>query len=283
MRPRVLLLLALIPLVAACSVVGSAHEKPDSNTFATAFEKTTDEGSFRIAFDMAMAIGDTNASFTGEGAFDYRRQRGRIVYDMSGLSKVDPELKGLGRMEMIFDGLVFYMQMDSLRTQVPGGRSWLKIDLRKAGAGADLGSLSPLGQSPAQQLDYLRAASKKFERKGKEEIRGVETTRYLVVVDVRKAAQLGAESAPPEFRDQIRRKVAEAVGRTDLEELPMEVWIDDEGLPRRIETMFGSTILGDGGTMNMSMDLFDFGVKVDVTPPPRARVLDLGEFMDEAQ
>lgn len=285
---RAVLLFLLVPLVAACGAEdkgGSAQQTQDENAFAAAFQKTTDAGSSRMSFDMAMAIGDTNASFTGEGLFDYKRQRGRVEFDMSGLSKVDRELKGVGKMEMIFDGLVLYMRMDSLSEQLPAGESWLKIDLRKAGAatGADLGSISQLSQSPAQQLQYLRAASKEIVEKGQEEIRGVETTQYRALVDVRKAIELGAESAPPEFRDQIRREAVKAAEQSGFDELLMDVWIDGEGLPRRISTMFGTKIQGDGGAINMSMDLFDFGVKVDVAPPAAKQAFDISEFMGQGQ
>jgi hypothetical protein len=63
----------------------------------------------------------------------------------------------------------------------------------------------------------------------------------------------------------------------------MDVWLDEAGVLRRMQ-MELEVPLPDGGPMhtNMTMDLFDFGTKVKVTPPPASQVEDVTELASEA-
>ena len=81
-----------------------------------------------------------------------------------------------------------------------------------------------------------------------------------------------AEQAPAEARESYRRLI-ELSGQSTI---PMDVWIDEEGLTRRIRY---EQKLPDSSTMELTQEYFDFGVEVDVSPPSEDDVLDITDLM----
>jgi len=100
--------------------------------------------------------------------------------------------------------------------------------------------------SPERLLSMLRSASRETERIGEEDVRGEPTVRYRMTVNCEEA-----ELSCPD------------------ETAPVEVWIDRDGLVRRIW-------LEDNGTVG-TIEFFDFGVEVHIEPPPAYQVEEFGE------
>jgi hypothetical protein len=203
---------------------------------------------------------------TGEGAFAGRQ--GRMTMDLSGLAGGAVG----GRVEMIFDELLFYMKFpEEIAQGIPGGKEWIRFDLTKLGKqeGFDLQQMMQLsGTDPSQSLGLLSAAGADFREVGEEDVRGVSTTHYEGTVDLEQVA----EQVPEEARESYRR-LMELSGES---EVPVEVWIDEEGLARRIRYQ---QTLADGTTMDLTQEYYDFGTEVDVEPPPDSEVLDLSDLM----
>ena len=111
-------------------------------------------------------------------------------------------------------------------------------------------------------------------------MRGVETTHYKGVIDLDKAAQL----APEDTRDQVQESIDQLKEQSGLSELPVEVWIDGDGLPARVQYAFaGSLVAPDTeGSQDVStifaMELFDWGTEVTIQPPPAGEVTDISEL-----
>jgi hypothetical protein len=57
--------------------------------------------------------------------------------------------------------------------------------------------------------------------------------------------------------------------------LPVKVWLDEEGRPARIATDIRS---GDGGRTKAMVDILEWGVPVDVQPPPAAQIAEASEL-----
>jgi hypothetical protein len=268
-----LLLAALAGLsIAAC---GSEELSPQA-AVAEAADKTSDAGSARVSFTGTVA-GIPGGPFTMTGEGEFAGQRGRMTFDMSDFAEGTGGAFG-GEMEMVMDRFVIYMKFPpELAAQLPGGRPWLKIDLKQAGKelGIDFEELMQFQQAdPTQSLQYLRGASEDFEEIGSEEVRGVETTHYRGTVDLHKVA----EQAPEDARAAFER-VIDLVG---VDEMPFEVWIDDEGLARRMKYEQPLPAAdGSQGRMELTMEMYDFGVEVDVEPPPANEVTDLQELIGQ--
>ena len=262
--------LALGALPLAC---GGESLSPQA-AVAQAATKYEEAGSSRVS--MSATIKDVPGgpfTFTGEGEFD--RERGHMTMDMSSLGEATGGAFA-GEMEMILEDLVMYMRFPAAITrQLPRGKSWVRIDLREAGKelGINLEELMQVQQSdPTQSLQYLRGASDDFEEVGEEEVRGVATTHYRGTIDLRKAA----EQLPGKARETFER-ATDLIGTVKL---PFDVWIDDDGLARRMkyEQPLPSA-RGEAGAMELTMELFDFGVDVDIEPPPNNEVIDIQELI----
>ena len=272
------LLLAALAL-AMLTACGSEDLSPQA-AVAQAATKTADAGSSRVAYDVTMSGGAVpqEIQMEGEGAFDYEHRRGETTMEMP------PPLAG--EMKMIMDGLVLYMQLpQELRKELPTPKPWLKLDLAKAGnaAGIDLEALVQTDQTdPTQTLNYLRGASNEVEEVGEEDVRGTPTTHYRATVDLRKAIDEAAGAVPEGERDRVRKAIEGVIEQTGVESMPMDVWIDEDGRARRLAMDYTMTMGGAGKVrMQMAIDYFDFGVEVDVEPPPAGQTMDISELAAE--
>ena len=188
--------LVVLASMAAIAVAGcGAEELSPQAAVAEAATKTGEAGSARVSGTRSAALVCSGArvSFTGEltgipggpftisGQGEFSGQRGRMTIDMSDFAASTGGAFA-GEMEMVMDRFVIYMKFPpELASQLPGGRPWIKIDLKEAGKqiGVDFEDLLQFQQAdPTQSLQYLRGASEDFEKVGSEEVRGVETTHY---------------------------------------------------------------------------------------------------------
>ena len=299
MLPAALLALLAAALLAACA--GSSESDSSSGSASPqavvsggadsavvlAAAKTSDAGSARMAMTITMNMAgvpgiDGPVELGAAGEFDFASQRGRMTLDYSGLLAAlgaqAEQAKGFMPDEMRMDGTVMYMRMPALESVRPG-KSWLKLDVAALAAqqGVDQSLIgSQFGQNdPSQFLRYLQGASTRVQEIGREQVRGVETTRYHAAVDLTKA--------PDYLTDEQRARYEQAIGQltkqTGLDEVPVDAWIDDQGLLRRMTMNMSLAAAGAGNaSVLMTMELFDFGVDVQVKAPSRDKVLDLAEL-----
>ena len=282
-RLLAVLLAALVALAAACGSgeEGSAPENEASPAaeLAAAATNTSDAGSYRAEFALTMdgAIPGSpgrRVSMNGDGVFDTEAQSGRMTFDMSEFGKA-VGAQDFGDIKLVMERFVMYMKFPLLQQLQPGMKPWVRFDLRKIAAqqGLDLAGLQQLNQSdPRQALLYLRAASGRVEEVGEEEVRDVSTTHYRMTVDLEKVAKLN-----PDQRESVER----VIEQSGVRELPTEVWVDDDGLVRRMKLMYDDIQFAGGqrGDMAMTMELYDFGTAVEVEPPPAGQVVDIEKLM----
>jgi hypothetical protein len=140
---------------------------------------------------------------------------------------------GYGALDAIAIGDDYYMRGALFGT---GTDKWVKM----TGAVDDDEALASL--SPQKLLRILRDASSETEDLGDEEIRGVDTVGYRLTVDC-EVALLSCDSTAP-----------------------VDVWIGDDGIVRRIE------LEDDDG--NVTFEFFDFGADVEIEAPPPEEVVD---------
>ena len=248
-------------------------------SLATVAERTTDTGGVRMSLEQTMtAAGQGSIPVSAEGRFDTKRQRGEMTMSMDTSS-----LAGGGeavQQRMIFDGTTFYMRSPLFEHILPAGKRWLRIDLATIGkqAGFDLGALvnSSASQDPTQMLAYLKAASGDVKRVGSETVRGVETTHYKATIDFRKVP----DSAPKDQRAAVRRSIEQLIELSGTSTAPIEVWIGEDDLARRIVTTTTAGTAAQRIKLRQRIELYDFGTKVDVAIPPASAVLDMGDLGD---
>lgn len=229
------------------------------------------------AADASTAAGGARLTISGEAsaqgqAFDVN---GSGVMDDKGNSEIEMELPGgAGEMKQVFDRFVVYQQFPGAEERL--GKEWMRIDLREAyrRIGVDLDLIQqPGGNDPRQMLEQMKNASDEIEKVGTEEVRGVETTHYRADLELRKIA----ERAPAARREEAERAIDKMIEISGSEGYPMEVWIDEKKLVRRIrmEMNFNNPAFGGEMDMDLTMELFDYGTPVSIDVPDEDEARDL--------
>lgn len=292
---------ALFCVLGALTVVaGCGGGTPAGTVEPISFEQlsqaattSADAATGRFAFSMEMTMPGTPDPFTfsGEGAFDASSNRAALSVDFSSFAELLGGLfTGLGgskanapdlgdptawRIEAVQDGEVMYVRFPAMASELPAGKSWVRMNLAEAGKaqGFDFSELQDFtSNDPRKMLDFLRAASDHIETVGTEELRGVDTTHYRATVNLADYDQLAPESK----REELRSMLGEMIEQTGLDEIPVDVWLDEFGLVRRLDMSFTATQPGttDSLRATMTFELYDYGKDVQVDLPPPAEVVD---------
>lgn len=283
MPPRPLaLLLAGAALAAGCgqaAVKSSSPTKPkpsrNTGLIAESAAATADAGTARAAYTMQMtglqgASGGVTAR--GTGAVDFAARSTELRMHMT-----VPQAGMTLDMSERMIGTTMYIRSPLFAGAIH--KPWLKLDLQKLGksAGIDMNAaMSTGGSDPTQMLAYLNAASDSIDRIGSEDVRGTQTTHYHVVVDLLKMANAVPAAKQRALRRTLRREV-ELIGTHTM---PIDVWIDSQGLVRREHIDFSMEPPGASTTveMQMTIEYFDFGAPVHVVPPPVRQVADISDL-----
>jgi LppX_LprAFG lipoprotein len=258
----------------ACGVAQTVDRTVDP--VAAAATKTENAGGSKMTMTMRTTDSTTGRSFviTADGSFD--QNQGELDLDLSSaLQAANLPAGSDGNVKLLYleegGDPVMYMDFPFLSSKLPGGKTWIKIDLEKAGKGLGIDFSQLLGQSnqnPAQTLDLLRASGQ-IETVGPATIDGVATTDYKGTVDLAKAAQLHGLS-----QDLVQRLIAAGAPA----EIPVEVWIGDDGLVRQMQLTEDLTAGGQSISTAITIDMSDFGTQVSVSAPPSDDVFDLTEL-----
>jgi hypothetical protein len=147
-----------------------------------------------------------------------------------------------------------------------GDKSWIAINLDELGqkTGTDFGALADQAQSsgPQQGLEYLQGLSGDVEKVGDDTVAGEHATHYRAQIDDAKVAQKLPEGAT---RDRV----------ATLGVVPADVWIDDGDRVVKMQFAVDGSSFGESGArVQMTMEMTDFGVPVDVQAPPPDQVTD---------
>jgi hypothetical protein len=269
---RILLSLQLVAFAIGLTACGGDALALDP--VASAATKTVEAGSSRVEFNVTMKAGGESFDMNGSGAFDYGEARGTAAYRMQ-----LPMLGEVG-MDMRMIGTKVFVRMPETLAGagMTGGKEWVGMDVGKSLEQAGLGGLDfTQQQDPTQTLQYLRTASTGVREAGTATVRGAETTRYTGRLDFHKALEAGIEKLelPPAERQRARQGMQWMLAQLGAKGVPFEVYVDDDGLLRRMTMDLSMTIEGRPVRMRMRMDYFDFGVDVDVQAPPAGDVFDV--------
>jgi hypothetical protein len=193
---------------------------------------------------------------------------GQVVFDADGRSRMVmtvPQVNGDDpvKMEVVTDGAVMYMRSSQFGS-LPDGSGWMALDLASFGEEPD--APLPASGDAKGELALLEAVTGKVQKLGKEDVRGVPTTRYRGTVDASENAE------------RLREEGAEdlASGVEEGDPLQVEAWIDAKGLVRRMRFVHSQPEeKGKGSTtMDMTMDFFDFGITPEIDVPDQDEVFD---------
>jgi hypothetical protein len=221
---------------------------PTANLLAAAAARTVAAGTARLF--AAWCTGSPRpgaADRRCEGVADLAARRARVSQSLFFTDRATAALSELGveQSEMIYDGANAYVRVAD---------RWTGFFLADPGG--------PRGPNdPLWPLDALFGASEEAVEIGPEAVRSVPATRFRLTVDLARADA----ALPPGV------SVPSGPYRS-LSRLPAEVWLDADGLARRISVSSEPAAVADAQVWSV-VELWDYGLAVDITPPGPDEVL----------
>jgi hypothetical protein len=253
------LLSALLLVVLANSFLNDGGEDAlEFNPVATAAERAENipGGRFTLYVVYSSPASPTSFTASGSGAYNAKTDRSRAVLEMKGPT-------GTFHMIEITSGDLEYVGGDVVAKELPPGKEWVRTE--ESDSASDEASLDP------QDSLRILGSSGEVEMIGRESINGTTTRRY------RGEIQLG------EFIDVLRENdkddAADAYERIEGQVptgISAESWVDRKNMLRRFRMVM--PIPGEPGepvlTVDMRMDIFDYGAQPVIPLPDPDRVVE---------
>ncbi len=260
----------------------SARSTTDAKT--AKFEMT-----FRISGFRGFTGRSSDVDVKATGAFDIPAHKARLKVDLGSLFSglfgrpgSDTIPPGSGEVELILVGGTAYLNAGTFQSLYGGSadKPWIKTD-----AGGANGAIGSYGSSdPSQFLTFLRSVSGDIKKVGEEEVRGTATQHLHTTIDLPKLV----DRVPRKDRAKARNALAGLGKRAaaTLKSVPADVWVDKDNLVRRFSMTYAvpassSTTGSTTGatppdsakvTTALTIEFFDFGKSVDISPPPADQV-----------
>jgi len=275
--PRTRLVL-LVPALAAVVVAGACGPKTASDQGASTpapgpVELVAAAGPRSCAVDTGRLVVEVQTSGgTTDGKVELTSN---VTFDQSA-RRVAASVEAAGMtVQTVVDGDVVYVQFPLVGRLLGTTTPWVKISDPADGSAASKAWGQALGDAGAfagvdscDVVALLRGVGSVTEV-GPEAVDGVGTTHYSAVVDPRRAV----DSLPADQRSGV----SAALDRyADGVTVPVEVWIDGDGIVRKLTATLDRGSLGGpghgSGTVAMSARLTDIGTPVDIAVPPADQV-----------
>jgi hypothetical protein len=273
---RSLIVLIALSVLASCAEGGTPVSPRDA--VLDAMTAVYEAGSYHQRLRMSMSAEGQSFSITAEADVDNATRRAAMTMDLGMLG---------GEMEMVMDDGVIYLRSPAFGD---APTPWVSLDPSKMDP-AVAGQFGGFGAGTTDPSAYAGLFAGVFDVKasGEADIDGVDTTRYTGTIDLQKVlegfAEVVGEGADPKTTEQLGAAIEqfEALGIDGT--IPFQIWIDDEGLPRRqrITMDLGDLVPGTGeAQLGMTVDYSAFGEPVDVELPEPSEVTDVTRMMTGA-
>jgi hypothetical protein len=290
MRRALALAVLALPL-AACGGSGTKSGFPSNSTPSLAQAATKSASARTLKLDLSITTTAPNlpkpVTMTATGAEDNVAHRADMHLDMSAIAAMfgtagkqfsNPALwQGEEIADFSNGRFVLYMHLPFLAQVVPGHKPWIKLDLAAYGKklGLDFSQLTQFSSNPGQTLDWLRSTSGAITSVGTETIDGVRTTHYKAAIDLAKYPSI----VSPDRRAAVRKAINAVINLTGLRTFPVDAWVSDDGLVRKMNMALTEDVNGQQMTMNMTTHFHDFNSPVSITLPPANLVLDTTQLV----
>ena len=262
------IVVALAVTAAACGSGGSGSDASGDpvvsiKTLQAAASNTQAAESSRFTMEMKVDIAGEPTTINADGVMGGDGKTGQISLTIPMMGAIE---------ERFVDGAI-YMNLGSIPGAGAelGGKQWVKLDLEQLEQQSGMfGNLADQAESnsPQQGLEYLQGLSGDVQNLGEETVGGQPATHYRASIDYTKVLD-----KLPDATDEMR----DALGK--LGTVPADVWIDGQDRVVKMHLTIDGGAFGGAGTAEMTMELSDFGVPVDVQAPPADQTVDFSELL----
>jgi hypothetical protein len=198
-------------------------------------------------YELVVTRTDKEGRLVLNGSYDYVRRQGTMAVKLEGTDDAGTD----SPTEASYFGDRYYVEQEH------EGKLYWVVEREEDGVGYPDEEIVPGPESdvdPKEALRVILAAGHEQER-GREEVRGAETTHYRV------------ELHPQDLTRELGGKSLDDAGGP----FTADVWADDANRVRRIRTV-------EEETATLTYEFWDFGTEVEVERPPADRVLTQREF-----
>ncbi len=261
-------LLTALLAVCGCSGTGSAAED-DAQAAAAgltdalevirqAADVLLESGSSQAHTAMQMVSGGTRITISGEGSFDYGDGVGELLLTLPAAQSAGGEPVAAEPVTEVFSPGELYMK--NRGAGVPADK-WVRVDVTTV---ADGNLVTGGATDPITAFELLRGASSVSDL-GETELNGETVRHYRGVTDILAAQEAATGVAKEQFAAAV---AGEGFARTLV---PFDVYIGEDGLPRKVRLEF--SFAGVGGMAPQPVEvastvmLFGFGTPVEVAMP----------------
>jgi hypothetical protein len=272
---------------------GATSEMSTLDLVLTSASRAADAKTARFEFTMSIPGPNGPLNLIAKGASDGSVPLMGLDMDMASIIPGTPP--GGATVSTIFDGKAVYMRFpEELAAGLPGGKVWARLDLAtlSSQAGIDVAALTAQFNSsdPLANIALLTGAAGEITEVGTEDVRGVSTRHLKMTVDLQKASEQLASKISGPAAERLKAAVTQAATTVGVTTLPIEAWIDADGLPRRLSYEMdlskakvpGAEDAAATGTAKVSMEFYDFGKDVNVAIPPLDQTIDLADLLGGA-
>ena len=235
----------------------------------------------------------TGLTLEGSGAVDSSNAVSALRIDLSSLTAVITAQEGMSADDiaqvsallgtepiefLVADGAA-YIRWPFLGQSLGVATDWLMLPAEAIEtAGAEVGASTDQLFEPTAFLTLFQEMADVAEV-GREKVRGVETTHYRGVLDLRTVAQAYG------LEEQIGAPATLGIAEDDLTALllvPVDLWIDDADRLRRIEMRWDLGPVADvseAAGITFSFELYAFGEPVTIALPAPDEVTDISDIL----
>jgi hypothetical protein len=227
------------------STIVDGGKSPHARLLA-AVERVSEQKTARISMNMTFSASGSVVRVTATGAVDFVARRMQLT--------IDPFAGQESPIEMRLVGGTMYSN---------AGSGWQRMSPATAAK-----SETP---DPTSYLDYLQGVADNVRVEGTAVVRGVYTTRYSATIDLARALTRAHSAAQ-------RSSLAIAQRLFGTVQIPAKVWIDEQGQLRKASLSIDLSAttgalglpVGSHPKIAETLELYDFGVAVDVQAPAGA-------------
>jgi hypothetical protein len=188
------------------------------------------------------------------GEFDYAHARGELRMTLGG---------GVTEEEVFLPGHV-YLKLPGGGKGLPGGKTWLVVTPTSPDSLPFMAPVAVPAGSPAGLLASLTAVASRVQDLGPATVGGVPVTHYRLTLDPAKAGSLGRGHGPA--------RLGPIFAAPGMSRPRVDVWADGQRVVRRITFAVAFLPGAPPGAgrfqLTETVDYYDFGVPVRVSPPP---------------
>jgi hypothetical protein len=235
---------------------------------------------FRVKLQETLSSSGT-FGISGNGTYSTTAKAGQFSMTLNGL----PELGTATIAEVATSRAAYLKPPAQFASHLPGGKQWIELDYSDIAKMNGIPGISSLlsGNSqmadPSQFFKYLEADASSVKSLGQAKVDGASTTHYRVVLDLQKAAS----SLPKNEAAVVSKYLPKVAAQLGTSSLPIDVYIDNSQLIRRMALSFATT--PQGTTVHVrsavQVDFPSYGAQPTPATPPADETINASTLIQD--